>query len=353
MTNGDPLGPQSTVISSPQSISGRHCGGDNNGVDEENMRTSESPHGVPGEEGDLKSVSGSSDITGEEMRTPESPREEPEEEDDVAPVSGSNSTNAEEMKTSDCGEPREEDDSKSVSGSSDNDNERVREKLKKTSIANVRPESSVAGESHSQREGGGDGIAKRATNSQAVSESDLDMGDDDGKEKLRWRTRKRSIEETDSGEDIAAEAGPGEKETTPAHRVHERKRSREISEEDMAKAARALNRVKTPPTHPEEDEIMGHGEEVNTTGSAMASPRKLERKRSRDRVDDGEKDEEADRKKKMIGERKEENEVEADTRASTSTKGLTNGKDFESSDLSSAESDTQSKTLVPMFLSPT
>ncbi|KAG0636394.1 hypothetical protein HOY80DRAFT_1054616 [Tuber brumale] len=235
-------------------------------------------------------------------------------------------------------EAADDEDSGSLSGSSDN--EQVREKLKKTYIANVRPESAAANES--QREDG----EPNATDSAAVSETDQDMGE----EKPR-RPRKRSIEETDPSEDVnMGNEGHG-KEADSRHRVHERKRSREISDDDMAKAARALNRVKTPPTHPEEDEIMGHNDGLHSASSAMTSPRKLERKRSRNRFDEDDKDKDADRRKKMVAERKEEMDSGTGADITTPSNELANGKAFgkpEAAKISSTEADTksESKTLA-------
>lgn len=181
-------------------------------------------------------------------------------------------------------DPSQDDDDDAKSTSSEQDNERVREKLKKTSIANVRSDS------------GEHGAKLDTPRSTSVSEADQDMSD--GKEDETRRRRKRSFDETDGDGDGE---GGGSKDQHSRHRVHERKRSREISEDDMARAAKALNRVKTPPTHPEEDEVMSQGEEASST---MASPRKLERKRGRGRLDEDEKDKEVDPKKKIS--RKEE-----------------------------------------------
>jgi len=236
-------------------------------------------------------------------------------------------------------EAADDEDSGSLSGSSDN--ERVREKLKKTYIANERPESAAASES--QKEDG----ELRATDSAAVSETDQEMGE----EKPR-RPRKRSIGETDPSEDVnMGNEGHG-KEADSRHRVHERKRSREISDDDMAKAARALSRVKTPPTHPEEDEIMGHNDGLHSASSAMTSPRKLERKRSRNRFDEDDKDKDADRRKKMVAERKGERDSGMGADTATPASELTNGKAFgkpEVARISSTEADTKSEPKVFIY----
>lgn len=211
--------------------------------------------------------------------------------------------------------PQDDNDDDTKSTSSEQDNERVREKLKKTSIANVRSDSSLAGER---------GEKVDTPQSTAVSEADQDMSD--GKEDETRRRRKRSFDETDGDGDGD---GGGNRDQHSRHRAHERKRSREISEDDMARAAKALNRVKTPPTHPEEDEVMSQSEETT-------SPRKLERKRGRGRLDEDEKDKEVDPKKKIS--RKEEEWQRAiersapsasrsTTSVSVSTNDLTNGKD--------------------------
>lgn len=214
-------------------------------------------------------------------------------------------------------EPLQDDDAKSTT--SEQDNERVREKLKKTSIANVRSDSSLAGE-HGEKED--------TPQSTAISETDQDMSD--GKEDETRRRRKRSFDETEGDGDGD---GGGNKDQHSRHRVHERKRSREISDEDMAKAAKALNRVKTPPTHPEEDEVMSQNEE---TSASTTSPRKLERKRGRGRLDDDEKDKEVDPKKKISRKEEEWNRAiekgvpsanRGTTNVSVSTSGMTNGKD--------------------------
>ncbi|CUS09521.1 unnamed protein product [Tuber aestivum] len=227
-------------------------------------------------------------------------------------------------------------DSGSLSGSSDN--EQVRERLKKTYIANVLPESAAGSES--QREDG----EHKATDSAAVSETDQEMG-----EERPRRPRKRSIEETDPSEDVnMGNEGHG-READSRHRVHERKRSREISDDDMARAARALNRVKTPPTHPEEDEIMGHNDGLHSASSAMASPRKLERKRSRNRFDEDDKDKDADRRKKMVAERKEERDSGTNADTATPSNELTNGKALgkpEVARMSSTEADPKPESKI-------
>ncbi|PWW74019.1 hypothetical protein C7212DRAFT_214382 [Tuber magnatum] len=233
-------------------------------------------------------------------------------------------------------EVADDEDSGSLSGSSDN--EQVREKLKKTYIANVRPESAAASED--QREEGD----LKATDSAAVSETDQEMG-----EERPRRPRKRSIEETDPSEDVNMGNEGRVEEADSRHRVHERKRSREISDDDMARAARALNRVKTPPTHPEEDEIMGHNDGLHSTSSAMASPRKLERKRSRNRFDEDDKDKDADRRKKMVAERKEERDSGVNVDTATPSNELANGKALgkpEVAGISSTEADTKPESKI-------
>lgn len=211
-------------------------------------------------------------------------------------------------------DPSQDDDAKSTS--SEQDNERVREKLKKTSIANVRSDSSLAGE-HGEK--------LDTPRSTSVSETDQDMSD--GKENEIRPRRKRSFDETDGDGD--GDRG-GNKDQHSRNRVHERKRSREISEDDMAKAAKALNRVKTPPTHPEEDEVMSQGEEASST---MVSPRKLERKRGRGGLDEDGGDKEVDPKKKISRKEEEwqraiERSVPSASRSvGVSTNWLTNGKD--------------------------
>lgn len=214
-------------------------------------------------------------------------------------------------------DPPQDDDARSTS--SEQDNERVREKLKKTSIANVRSDSSLACEH---------GDMVDTPRSTAVSETDQDMSD--GKEDETRRRRKRSFDETDGDGDGD---GGGNRDQHSRHRVHERKRSREISEDDMARAAKALNRVKTPPTHPEEDEVMSQNEETSTS---VTSPRKLERKRGRGGLDEDEKDKEVDPKKKISRKEEEwqraiEKSVPSASRGMMSvnipTSELTNGKD--------------------------
>lgn len=232
-------------------------------------------------------------------------------------------------------DPSQDDDAKSTS--SEQDNERVREKLKKTSIANVQSDSSLAGEHDEKLD---------TLRSTSVSETDQDMSD--GKEDETRRRRKRSFDETDGDGDGN---GGGNKDQHSRHRAHERKRSREISEDDMARAAKALNRVKTPPTHPEEDEVMSQGEEVSST---MATPRKLERKRGRGGLDEDGGDKEVDPKKKIS--RKEEEWQRAIERSvpsagrsvGVSTNWLTNGKDavnIEAATVKPAEGEVKSLTL--------
>jgi hypothetical protein len=150
------------------------------------------------------------------------------------------------------------DDTRSVS--SDNDGERVRERLKKTTIA---PSAASSG----SRPGSG-----------------ADMSDQDhvmsSSEDPPRRSRKRSHDESDEDK---VDGDDGER--ARRVKVHERKRSRETTEADRLRAGSGLERVKTPPTHPEESE--GIIERVT-------SP--VGRKRSLGKLD---KEEEEDQKKKI------------------------------------------------------
>ncbi|KAL7275222.1 hypothetical protein RUND412_001837 [Rhizina undulata] len=222
-----------------------------------------------------------------------------------------------------------EDDVKSESS----DNERVREKLKKTSLANVRPGSAT------QEDEPMDSMT-----SPAASEADVAMNN--GKKEDKARTRKRSFDETDVDDDDEAMAE--EKEPFARRdRFHERKRSREISDDEMARAAKALNRVKTPPTHPEEDEEMAHFVAPNST---LTSPKKLERKRSRDKLDEEDLDE--DQKKKISKteeeQKKDESSAPSETKevldVPTSTATTSNG---ESSTEKPAETKAEDVKIPP------
>lgn len=146
-----------------------------------------------------------------------------------------------------------EDDVRSVS--SDNDNERVREKLKKTTIApHSRPSSRLAGE---------DEVMDNTTQTSVP-------------------TRKRSHDESD-GDDEGRTGRDGKQ-------AHERKRSREVKDEDRKRVGSGLERVKTPPTCQEEDEA------AEVLAERLASPGRGERKRALKELDD---DAEDDKKSKI------------------------------------------------------
>jgi len=179
-----------------------------------------------------------------------------------------------------------EDDVRSVS--SDNDNERVREKLKKTTIA------------PSSRPGSG---AKRADEQEdevmasTPSPTATAAGGTVATEDRQRVTRKRSHDESDEDQE---EVGNGRRRL----KAHERKRSRDISEEDMMRAGSGLERVKTPPTHPEE--------ETGGISERVSSPRGgLERKRSLGKLDkEGEDEDQKSKISKTEEERRKKGESE-------------------------------------------
>jgi hypothetical protein len=156
----------------------------------------------------------------------------------------------------------EPDDLDTISVSSEN--EGVREKLKKTTIApsSSRPESAAKNDDEREDEA----MASPVTDvdkemaspeievldvDKAMASPETEVLDadkptptevvDDGKR----RSRKRSHDESD-------EDNSGSQDEGRRKRTHERKRSREISEEDRVKVGSGLERVKTPPTHTEE-----------------------------------------------------------------------------------------------------
>lgn len=169
------------------------------------------------------------------------------------------------------------DDADVRSVSSDNDNERVREKLKQTTIAPAAASAS--------RPGSG------------ADTADLDHVMSSSEDPPR-RTRKRSHDESDDDKTDAQDA-----ERRKLNR-HERKRSREITEADRLRAGSGLERVKTPPTHPEEAE--GIAERV---ASPVGS---LERKRSLGKLD---KEEEEDQKKKISKTEEDRRKAEEEEKA--------------------------------------
>lgn len=142
------------------------------------------------------------------------------------------------------------DDAHSISDGNGSDNERVREKLKQTTIAAKPP----------------------------AAKTDEDMGSDSDSKKRR----KRSFNDSDP-DDVDG------KETTRV-RAHERKKSREMTDEDLAnmKAGRTLDRVKTPPRVEEEM--------VSQSADAKVD-KKIERKRSRGKI--GEEETDPTEKKKI------------------------------------------------------
>ncbi|KAF8541323.1 hypothetical protein BDD12DRAFT_520335 [Trichophaea hybrida] len=194
-----------------------------------------------------------------------------------------------------------EDDVRSVS--SDNDNERVREKLKKTTIApSSRPGSGAKTASEQQDE------VMASTPSPTTTTTTRAAAGTVLAEDRQRATRKRSHDESDEDPD---EVGNGRRRL----KAHERKRSRDISEEDMMRAGSGLERVKTPPTHPEE---------TGGISERVSSPRGgLERKRSLGKLDkEGENEDQKSKISKTEEERrkKEESEVADDKMPETGKK---------------------------------
>lgn len=123
-------------------------------------------------------------------------------------------------------------------GDSDHSNEGVREKLKKTTIAPAPADVPAA----------------------AASEEDEVMaGSESPREEAPRRTRKRSHDESEEDNPQNPNDG-GDRRRIKAH---ERKRSREVSDAERLRMGRALERVKTPPTHQEED-VGGIAERVSS-----------------------------------------------------------------------------------------
>jgi len=191
--------------------------------------------------------------------------------------------------------PPDDTDVRSVS--SDNDNERVREKLKHTTIA---APGSVPGGS-----GSGDQVPEdEAMDSQSSADE-------------ARRARKRSHDESEEDKDKEDSETDGNRRKVM---THERKRSREVTGADRLRA----RSVKTPPTHPEEAgeglvervaSPIGHLERV-------ASPvGQLERKRSLGKLD---KEEEEDQKKK-VSKTEEEQRRKEESEAQTHTESEDNG----------------------------
>jgi Ran-binding protein 3 len=171
------------------------------------------------------------------------------------------------------------DDSDVRSVSSDIDNERVREKLKKTTIAPASSRSSS--------------WAKMADEDETMDSAN------DTTEEGKRRARKRSHDESDE-EKVEGDDGKQRR----RQKAHERKRSREILEQDRIRAGSGLERVKTPPTHIEESDAIAE---------RVSSPKGLERKRSLGKLD---KEDDADQKKKITKteeERQESQELENKT----------------------------------------
>jgi Ran-binding protein 3 len=172
--------------------------------------------------------------------------------------------------------------------SSDNDGERVRERLKKTTIA---PSAASSGCS---RPGSG---ADTADQDHVMSSSE------DPPRRSRKRSHDESDEDKADGEDV---------ERARRVKVHERKRSRETTEADRLRAGSGLERVKTPPTHPEE--------ENESIIERVASPvGTLERKRSLGKLD---KEEQEEDQKKKISKTEEDRRTaeESETTTTTTTK---------------------------------
>ncbi|KAI5777776.1 hypothetical protein EDC01DRAFT_635447 [Geopyxis carbonaria] len=193
--------------------------------------------------------------------------------------------------------------------SSDNDNETVREKLKKTTIDPSQPRPDSAAKLAEERKDEEMGSTSQEPKDEEMATSQGPKGEEKpkdeematsqgpkdeemttsqgpkGEEEPR-RSRKRSHDESDEDNKVPGQEDEEEGSARRRVKAHERKRSREITDEDRLGAGRSLNRVKTPPTHPEE---------VEGIAERVSSPRGFDRKRSLGRLDP----EDPDQKKKI------------------------------------------------------
>ncbi|KAF8464054.1 hypothetical protein BDZ91DRAFT_263747 [Kalaharituber pfeilii] len=125
-----------------------------------------------------------------------------------------------------------------LNSGSDGEKERVREKLKKTSIAGIRSESQSRESDESSAVGGLQVDQQPTENKQ---ESDLKMGEPDDKSDMSdgsmssQGSRKRSRDQDDNGEDAASDAASDADDDPTRPRAYARKRSRELSDEPEGK----------------------------------------------------------------------------------------------------------------------
>jgi len=166
-------------------------------------------------------------------------------------------------------------DSESTNSGSDGEKERVREKLKKTSLAGIRSES------QSRESATADAKEKspqsQPTTTEMPPEGDLKMGEPDDKSELSdgsstssQGSRKRSRDAEDDGEDVGSDF---DNDTRP--RPHSRKRSRELSDEPEVGA----HRKESPGTN-SGDESMAHAHsdviEQAAEGTTTPPPTKMD-----------------------------------------------------------------------------
>jgi len=166
-------------------------------------------------------------------------------------------------------------DSESINSGSDGEKERVREKLKKTSLVGIRSESQ-------SRESATADAKEESPHSQPATtevsqEVDLKMSEPDDKSELSdgsstssQGSRKRSRDAEDDGEDVGSDF---DSDTRP--RPHSRKRSRELSDEPEVEG-----HPKGSPGASSEDEAMAHANpdapEQAARGATTPPPTKMD-----------------------------------------------------------------------------
>ena len=167
---------------------------------------------------------------------------------------------------------REALDSESINSGSDGEKERVREKLKKTSLAGIRSESqSRESETADAKE------QSQPATTEVPQEGDLKMSEPDDKSELSdgsstssQESRKRSRDTEDDGEDVGSDF---DSDTRP--RPHSRKRSRELSDEPEVG-----ENPKGSPGASSEDEAMAHANpdapEQAAGGATTPPPTKMD-----------------------------------------------------------------------------
>lgn len=203
-------------------------------------------------------------------------------------------------------------DSESISSGSDGEKERVREKLKKTSLAGIRSESQSREPAATDAKG--ELSQSKPATIEVPQEGDLKMGESEDKFELSdssstssQGSRKRSRDAEDDGEDVGSDF---DSDTIP--RPHSRKRSRELSDEPEVEGHRkgspgaSSEGEAMAPTHPIVPEQAAEGATTppptKMDEDTFASPsRKLDgRKRGREEGDADTLEEKVKIKKSMV-----------------------------------------------------